>query len=547
MTQGTVTYSGITLTKGAEYTHTRGIRPDRVVVDCVPQVSSIPDIGDIVFGYGATSLTLPDCLADKSLITLNESGFTGSISFDDRRWRWSRYSAVSYHWNERDVLGNIVTATQKHMRAMVLQLCTDIGESSADVSALPTDFYPEFDVLCDRPDIALDTLLQTYGYDICLHFGSESVEIVKIGVGTTLPTANLMAASTGVDPPTPPQYVQICFGPSEAQARFKLKAYGLDTDTTFKEFDDLSYIPSAGWETEPLNYPNVFAQHGESDWLLAIESVYRCYAIDTFTDDTLDIPDGSGTLSSIKDVLPLYETLLSTDTLNGRVHHPRPRIYGIYWKDKHPIRGNTDVGDLVELPFQFDRYRGMVIFNEPVFRVDTATRNTLPAELYLEAAFRIRSATTFQFRSYVKNVEVNASGYGYHHVKLDEFNAQTVTNYDSSQAVVDFDTNESTLDTIAAAAVSNAAGEYTYSSRDIGIYNKPVFTIRLDGLISQIKFVITDGDNAAGNHTIAARNMEFDMFIRNANERRMELEYLQRKRYMIGNSVISRRPEKGND
>jgi len=546
MSQGTVTYTGIQIAKGADYTQTRGIRPDSLAFDVIPQTTPIPAIGDIVLGYGADTLVIKDCLADKSQVTLNENGFTGTIVFQDRRWRWSRYAAVSYHWNERDVTGAIVTATQKSMRAMILQLCTDIGESLAEVVAVPDDFYPELDVLCERPDLVLDRLLQMYGFDICLGFGTEPIRIVEVGTGSALPTFKLMAASTGVDPPTNPQYVRICYGPSVAQARFKLLAVGRETDDTLKELSTLSYTPSAGWELEPPGFPNVLAQHGQDAWILAMTSVYRYYVVTKFAPDTLELPDESATLASIAPVLPLLPVLLTTEVYLGRPQHERPKVYGIYFKDKHPNKGNTALKDRVEEPFQFDRYRGMVIFSEPMFRQGGVDDPILPADLYLEAAFRLRSATNFQFVSYHKDVQVDAAGAGYHNVRLEDAFAQTIAQYDDTHTVTGVTTNETDLDTLAADAVNTAIGEYTYKSRSIGYYCRPIFTLRLDGLISQIKHVISDGTTDIGNYSVAAHNMEFDRFIRTANDRRMMQEYIRESRQHIPRTVTHRRAQKGN-
>lgn len=547
MSQGTVTYTGIQIAKGAEYTQTRGIRPDSLAFDVIPQTTAIPSIGNIVLGYGADSLVIPHCLADKSQITLNENGFTGTIVFQDRRWRWSRYPAVSYHWNERDVTGTIVTATQKSLRAMVLQLCTDIDEATAIVTALPADFYPELDVLCERPDLVLDKLLQMHGFDIALGFGSEPITIVEVGVGLALPTAQLMAASTGVDPPTNPQYVRICYGPSVAQARFKLIALGRDTDGTLKELDSLSYAPSAGWDQEPPHFPNVYAQHGQDDWILAMTSVYRYYAVNKFAPDTLELPDGSATLASIAPVLPLLPTLLTTEVYLSRPQYERPKVYGIYFKDKHPNKGNTAIDEEVEEPFQFDRYRGMVIFSEAMFRQGGVDDPILPADLYLEAAFRLRSATNFQFVAYHKDVQVDPFGAGYHNVRLEDAFAQTIAQYDNTHTVTGTTTNETELDTLAAAAVAAAEGEYLYKSRSIGYYNRPMFNIRLDGLISQVKHVISDGTTDIGNYTVAAHSMEFDRFIRTANDRRMLIEYIEESRRAIPRQVTRGRAAKGNE
>ena len=540
MTQGTIAYTGITKLKGGKYRQIRGIVPDRIQVKMVPQVASIPETGTITFAYGVDTLTLPNCLADFSNVRISKNGFTGSITFLDRRWLWSRYAAVSYHWNERDALGDLITATQLSLRGMVSQLLDDIGETGYDVTDVPTDFYPEVDVYGMRPDLLLDQITSEWGFGICLGFGSEGVVISLIGSGTTLPTTNVMMREEGLDPPTPPQYVRTTFAPSVAQARLKLVAVGLDTDGTVKLLDDLSYIPAAGWEAEHPDMPNIMNTYGKDsvEYQLAMISVYRWYIVNKFADDTLDLPDGSGTLSAISDILPLKSRLLESEVRSGRPHHPQPRVYGKHMQLVAPAQGHSSVDDIVGVPFTLDEYRGLVQFTKPMYQIDYSTDEILAAELYLEAAFKVRNSTTNQFNVYTKDIEVDAGGTGYHNIHETTQYARTIVTYTAGHVV----------DSLAAELSSNALGAYTYSARDVSWYNRPKYDIRLDGLISEITHVITDGDDdEPGHYTVAARNMNVDPFSRTETQRRADLYVLNRHREFVRDLVVDQRPRKGNE
>lgn len=549
MTQGTVTYAGLTIGKGAVYVQKRGVRPDRVSVRMIPQVTAIAEIGNVVLGYGAEFLTLTDCLADKSNIWLSGNGFTGTLVFEDRRWRWSRYPLVSYHWNERDANGDAVLATEKSLRAMVTQALADIGETSIDVSAVPDDFYPEIDVQCHRPDHLLSQLTTQFGYDVCLGFGSDAVKVVAVGTGAALPSSDrVMAISQGLDPPTMPEIVRVCFGSSVAQARFKLVAVGLDTDGEVKLIDDLSYTPAAGWENESLHMENVKTEFGEEEQGLAIRSVYRWYGVSKFADGTLDLPDESGTLSDITQVLPFFDKLLEVETSSGRQQHPQPRVYGIHDAELFPVRKLTAKGDLLDLEFTFDTYRGIVMFERPMYQADVSAGTIGAAELYLEAAFRIRDDSNFQFVSYMKDTTVNASGEGYHNISEPGLFARTIMEYDVNQAVTGSITNQAALDTIAADLVTAAAGEYTYDSRLLVWYNRPMFTIRLDGITSEIKHIISDGtDGEPGHYTYVAQNMEVDLFSSTTAERSRNLYTSIERRAELSRLVTTNRGAKAND
>lgn len=550
MTQGTVSYTGITKLKGGKYRQIRGIAPDLIQVKMVPQATSIPATGTITFAYGVDTVTLPNCLADFSNVRISKNGFTGSITFQDRRWKWSRYPAVSYHWNERDAEGELITATQLHLRGMVSQLLEDIGELSYDVTDLPIDFYPEVDVYCMRPDLLLDQITSEWGFGICLGFGSDAVIIPLIGSGTILPVTNVMMREEGLNPPTPPQYVRTCFAPSVAQARFKLLAVGLDTDGTVKLLDDLSYRPTAGWELEHPDMPNVFNTYGENsaEYKLAMSTVYRWYVVNKFADGTLVLPDGSGTLSAITDILPLKPRLLETEVRSGRPHHPQPRVYGKHMRGTAPTQVHSLIDDVVGVPFTLDKYRGLVQFSKPMYQIYYAGEEILAAELYLEAAFNVRNSTTNQFNTYAKDIEVDAAGSGYHNIHETTQYARTIVTYGASHAVSGSTNNGADLDTLAAELSSNALGAYTYSARDVSWYNRIMHTIRLDGLISEINHVITDGDDdEPGNYTVASRNMNVDPFSRSETQRRYDLYVLNRHREFVRNLVVEQRPRKGNE
>jgi len=550
MTQGSVTYAGVLLAKGAIYTQVRGVAPGKVSVQIVPQSTSLAAVGAVTFIYGIETQTLPDCLADKSNVHISPSGFKGSITLQDRRWRWSRYPSVSYHFNERDTNGNLIAATLFSHRQIVTQLLADIGETNIDVSAVATNFYPEVDVYCMRPDTLLDQVTSDWGYGICLGFNADPVKVVQVGVGESLPTENLMAAAEGLDPPTPPQYVRVCFAPSVAQARFKMIAVGMDTDGNIKPIADLSYAPLSGWETENPEMPNVLKTYDKDsdEYKLAIKTVFRWYIPATFADGGLNLPDGSGLISSINQVLPMLPQLVETEFINGVPYNPQPRVYGIHMQRTAPVRLPSLINDEVGFPFTFDEHRGLVAFSEAVFVSNTVEETISPSELYLESAFRLRNSVTNQLASYMKDTEVSSSGFGYHSINDPTNFARTVVTYDSDHVVTGTITNRVNLDSLAAEYSANALGMYTYSARDVGWYNRPKFDIRLDGLISQIKHVITDGDsNEPGHHTVASRNMNTDPFTRTEPQKQRDMFVLSQRSDLTRDMVAKQKVLKGNE
>ena len=558
--QGYVTYSGVLFAKGATYTQSRGMNPDNLSMRVIPQSSSIAATGTVALVYKdiltgiMETISLPDCLADKSNIWLTDKGFLGTITFQDRRWKWSRYPLFSAHFNERDAEGEIIEASKTSLREILRLAFLHIGESSVDVSRVDQDFFPELAPLCDHADEFIASILKDQGLDVCLGFGADPVVVWPLGEGTGLPSGvELMAFSEALDPPDPPYKVDVCFGPSVAQARFKLEAVGLDTDGEVKLIDDLSYKPTGGWEKQDMSGLDGVTP-GTTAAILARQTVFRVYAITGFTDGTLNLPDGSGPLEEIAQVLPLLDKLVETETYyeGGDINkkktvHPEPRVYGVYQKEESLGHGKeTEIGDEVGVTFVLNVNLGMVKFEKAIGRI--VDEKTKPADLYLECAFRIRSAENRQFIPYVKETVVNGSGYGTHAHKATNLHARTIVSYNDKQEVTGASTNETLLDAYVTSLVNSTAGLYASQARQMGWYYKPMSTLRNNGVISQIKHVITDGtDGEPGHHTVASSNMSFDMFARTAHERIRDGFVEARRRTWLDAQARKTREEHGND
>lgn len=563
MAQGLVTYPGVSFPKGATYTQTRGVEPDSISLRLVPQTTPIPSVGNITMYFGSTDMvTIRDCLADKSNIWLSKSGFTGTVVFQDRRWRWSRTQGYSAHINERNANGEIIQASKYSLRAILWDLFNWIGESNVDVSRVSDSFYPELDYRCVKADEKIEDLCNQYGYTVCLGFGTQPVEVWPLHVGRYVNTASpqIMRISSAVDPADPVYHSSVCFGPSEAQARFLAVPVGMDTDGTWKKIEDLSYKPAAGWVNEPAHtMANVESEHGKPAAKLARQTVFRWYAPIGFANGnnkwTYNYPDGSGALSHISQCYPFAGKLLETDfSPTGQPVHPRPRVYGEALESRprwHPALTNQDIGDEIEGSFIFDRNTGIVQFEDPQLRhVSTGSNPGLyPAIVYLEAAFKIRDVQTRQFVSYVHNKVVNASGFGVHMHDEPGMHSRTITNYSSGQTPSGTTTNKTELDNHANLLHMATTGLYTSSQKRVIHYNKLMAGARCDGLTSQIQHVISDGTGAGinANHTVIAQNMDYDMFIRSAQERSRDRHLDSRRKEWVVSKAKQWRSEKANE
>jgi hypothetical protein len=524
MPQGTVAYQSILYPKGCVYSQSLGVHPDRVSIRCKPQATAIASSGTVTISYNASSITLPNCVFDSARISADVAdGFLLSVVLFDRRERWRFAAPISGAYNI--YRGGVQVASKKRtLRELATILLTQLGESTAVVTALSNAIYPEVRWECESPVKALDQLLTEWGFSLSLGFGVEPVRIVQLGTGATLGTMNAMLISSTIDPTIRPHWVRVCFGPSIMQARFKMEAVARETDDTWVPIDSVSYKPAAGWEQEnPYRLPNVQSTVPEATYNRAITSVFRAYRIKKFAPDTLDIPDGSGTLTSIQQCLPLMNRLLDDEAIRDDGSYIPYRIYGKRFvpanSNGQPAKDITTTIDdeIVGETVQFDGETGIIIFDKPQFWIDSGQFK--PAELYLEASFSIIDLTYNSPYHYEKDTVLDAAGYGYRGVVYPELEGRVVAVYGASQTVSSTSNNQTALDAIAAIITTSVASQYSTIGSQVVVYNIPLFSLRCDGAIHQIQFVISDGTQHAGSYSMASRNEEFDRFIMTRDER----------------------------
>ena len=544
MPQGSIMYPGITKAKSAEYTQTLGVRPSSCLIKMIPQLTPIASGGTITFGYNGLTLTLPECQLDSTRLAFN-NGFVTSCLILDRRWKWEFAAPINGYYVDR---------TLRQLVHALLQAC---GEMTPDVSAVDNTITPRVNWQSVNPTIPLQELCSEYGYAIALGFGSEAVKVVEIGTGALLPTTNLMAGSSEQDPPTRPHWIRVCFGPSLMQARVLLEAVALDTDGVYRSLDTVSYMPYTGWESEPPEtLPTVLGESGVTAHELAKRSVYRIYRIVSFPDSTLILPDGSVTLNSISQIFPIQSQMIEQETDSGSVaRRASNRMYGIMLnttrlKAQPPVVGNTDIDDLLDLDFRVEGNRGLVIFNDPVYQIDEYTLGYAPATLFMECSFHVMNNTTNQYESYHKDTLFDAAGFGYATVRQFEDRGEKTMLYGPSHAVTGNINNSVELDTKAAIITAAMSGRYITQASAEAWYNIPMFSIRCDGAIRQLKFIMTDADDDApgpGCITMVSRNTECDKYVRAYHDAALYVDSMNRHCDRRNASARKARKTRGDD
>ena len=524
-------YPGVLTHKELVYTQTPGFQPDVVLLSFNIQTSAVSTVGDVVMTWGATSITLPNCLADFGSAGLTEDSRYMVLKLFDRRIFWLRAAAISGEYNSLRG-GGYVASRQKSLRELAVILFTALGET-ADVSILPTNVYPPVSWDCVEVVEAAQTLLEDNGYTVVLGYGSDTPTVVMVGVGADLPTENKYVGSDSINAKTPPRYVKNCFEPSIAQVRLKLEAVGLETDgESWELIDSLSYAPAGGWDgTQPYTLPGVAgltaAQQQEANGYIR-----RAYRVMGFADETWDIPDGSGAVIDLSHILPLENRLIDTETIRPDVSRRPFRIFGSYYKTEKetgqpPIPGGTNTAideEVVSRQVFLDGENGIVFFDDPIYKLTGTTVE--PADLWLECSIQIRDAGNGAWNHYEKINSVNSAGIGYFNVKHRQ-RAETIVAYNSSHVATGVTTNATALDAIASAWAVTVAGLFIDTYGKQVVYSIPKLGLQCDGAIVQVQHILTCGDGShAVNRTTASRNFEFDRRIPSKAQRLSHLRGL---------------------
>ena len=533
----------------AEYNQTLGFAADVAMLRFNPQVAAIPTSGTLSLTWGATTITLPNCVVDLGSMRATDDGWFTLLKVLDRRERWTRAAPISGEYN---TLRAGSKSRVRTLRQLGTLLMTALGEASADVSALPTNIYPPVSWRCDDVVEVAEALFTEYGYSVALGFGSETVTVVKLGTGATLSLTDAFAGSDTIDPKLVPRYFRNCFEDSVAQVRLKMEAVGLDTDGSWKLIDDLSIKPAGGWErVAPYSLNEATDPLTDDQKIEAQAYVRSAYRVKGFADGTWVIPDGSGTLTTLDQILPIDGRLLSTEDFRPDDTYENLRVYGKYYqladeKAQPFAGGNTDVGDRVMgRRYRFDGENGLLLFEKPIYWMDNS--DVKAAELYIEVTIRIRDSTTGSWRHYEYDVDAEPTGVGYYTIRHED-RAETIVTYNTSHAVTGYSTNAASLIALGGAAATAAAGMFATSASRYVVYNQPKLTLRCDGAIQQIKHVMTCGEHShAVNRTTASQNFEFDRRIPSRAQRVAHLRAMKSAVHIQRSKVVESRKRDNND
>jgi hypothetical protein len=550
--QGLATFPGVEHLISASITLQNGIEPSTAELVFAPQPDFSTESGTLTFAMNGTSVVFPDCKVDRGSVERNARGEVCRLSLLDRRWKW-RFGQISGKYNVRreDATiqnggsgGGPVADTERTPRELAALYLDAMGESGYDVSELANETRPSVDHEYDNPADALARLCESLGCRIVLRL-DNTVRIVRAGAGGELPQGFLLEDSPAVNLPEKPERIAVVCGPSLFQVDFPLEAVGLDVvegaegsqSETIKPIDDLSYKPAGGWAAADVPYFYNVAATASKQRALAVKSVFRYYRIMT----PVNVPgyDGSpdGRITRLEQVLPIFEEQVRTAGENFDAKPLAAAVFGVWYPNIDEL-ANTEpsltlqgdsppasaTGDASKTPFYLrgfaiDTARGLVIFDEPVFKNGTpgaASVRPEPAQLVLRAKCHVRDAESLALERYVRERATGGNlNTSPRYIRRDELVVAHTPTYEPAsyanfpaggvdpRAVASVATNRNEIDEACDDIIDAALAEYDQPQarqiRAIGI--RP---IELDGAIVQVTYSV----GPSGATTTAARNSE---------------------------------------
>lgn len=384
-----------------------------------PQIAplSSPN-GTLRFSFGATLLEFRDCMIDSSNLDVSGGGYITTLHILDRRWKWA-FGGVFGEYNRRDAAGMVLPDTELAPPSLARKLLAAMYEPPGEADNLPASGRPYIRWEGANPARELESLCQQLGYFVTLDV-DDNLRIVKQGTGQPLPESPLvMQVGTSLNPPEKPDRMTVFGAATRFQAWLKLQPVGLEIDGRVLPINELSYMPSGGWETEPNTFPNLRGTDQTADQRRAlahaIATIWRWFRIhlEDSPDPDLrlrlpaefELPD----ITDIQYILPVSSELVETEQVGGVVRRQQSKVFGIHAKGTAGEKFNSN--EEPALAASFKQYAplnihrkqilyagdftlheqfGIVEFPRQVLRWDRAQESWIAPDLFLQCSFNLR-------------------------------------------------------------------------------------------------------------------------------------------------------------
>lgn len=597
-----VTYGGLSNIVRCIATRSTGVYPDTIRIDIAGKPEQVPSRGDLTLEYDGTRIEFKDCRTDMAAVEWNPGANTTSLILYDRRWKWS-YGQISGSFNLRENDGRIIKSedgvydTEEAPQTIAYRCVVAMGEKQdyeeATYEELPNQLRPTFDMEVDDPRSVLSSLLRMLNCRLVFQL-DDRIRIKKIGTGARLPTDNYISATANAVRPVLPPRVIVITDPIRYQDDLELESVAEEWDGELVPVDDVSYKPADGWESMVMVGGVAWrAIEDQATRDLAQRCVYRYYRVKlphsmTTWSSRLDVGDPQFVVAEIthRRQMVLYpEQVLAvpSDEVNlteGREFYTPTRalVYGHFFDAHKPITHgqavggakfnvsmlNTRVADCRDWIYQYgwsiDRARQLVVFSEPVFRIqDNPDESTTagasffgPANLRLRCSFSLQYLSDRRYHRFEISRDVRGGTNDveplYIHrpdiVPRVQINYERFANALSARQQAELKTNFATL-SVQGGQILDAA----LSALNPGIPSSVTYAglrrIDCDGAIAMVQWIV---DINGGVTTTAQRNQDLGSRYSLSGERKYQLESVQWaadwRRKLVNAEVEQRRLER---
>jgi hypothetical protein len=526
--QGIVTYPGLANFTKAEYVLSQGISPGKCTIE-LPQelVDGLEATGDLTITYADQTITLPNCLLDSAHIDQSEKGYIARVTILDRRWQW-KFGYISGHYNVRMPGGananegfnssasnsqnggnstKIRPGTEQAPQDLASLCLQAMGEQNYDVSALPNQPRPEIDWSWHNPAEALQQLCEGLGCRVTYVIDSDSVAVVTVGQGNSLPDNGLQTfVSAGVNPPNTPSSLKLVGGPAVYQGFIPLEAVGIDKDGSIKPIDDLTYTPPKGWANEnPDKFPNITDPNVRP---LLEKSVYKMWRV-ALPIQVPNPPAGNANVITSINQIHLFDRLIDTNwdpSDQGKTTPKKPEIWGNFYQQyAQAVQTPSTTPQVYKHGLEVDADRMLIITEDKLYSMGASGivegaiiplgSNYAPANIQVKIAYSIRHNDTWEFYRFTQSMDLGSTLQTQPQiVHREEIFTKTVGQFDPNFQLIGFTDNaqSDSLQDEANYYLQAAAQEYIEQD-SFDVPYAGIVPIQVDGLIQQVTYTIHSG------------------------------------------------------
>lgn len=504
---GWVTFNGATFL-GAEMTLSRGVQPSTCLLTTIPgPLDRI--VGDLVFHYGATTLTFPGAamLENSFRPSFGRDQYRWRVAVVDRRWKW-RYPRIDGVYNERGADGTLRSATKKNVKELVELCLVALGESTYDTADLPTNVYPPVCWSRARAALEMQWLCDLVACCVILRASTNTVAIKKLNdaLGAEIPVGAMPVTPPGIPwkQAVIPSMLRIQGNPTVVQSKLELEAVGLNSDGKIVPIDELTYIPGGGWEEE---WPTVFDGVADADKHLAFDTVWRWYRPKSGW-------DGDGvTVNDASQIELLTHAAECFEDSNGVLRPIAPRVQGVFWPNCDRAQ-NTAADTIYTGKFKVRPELGLVEFDYPIISWDDDLVS--PADIDIIAAYNVRKPDSDGYAVYTKDLAVSTAPIATEERILPHPELTKVKIVDEILGTAGDNLTE--LDAEASEYLSRNEASYDFSGAQDVFYNGLV-NVDCSGAIAQVKYRVGDGTKMT---TRVGLHTEFDHGVAGQQQRRSQ-------------------------